>query len=129
MLRSWKFRSHTEIITGDNLGDLPSAAPLPKKRVRLRMKRHEMQEIRAKKHGKLGRTKEAGGLGYLSNLRPPVVRSPTEADAVNAGNILLLLETQKGQEEPAACLNGPPVFVQTPIRSNIQFGGHIFPLA
>lgn len=60
-----------------------------------------VQEIKAKKHGKLGRTKEkAGGVGYLSSLRRPVARSPTEATAINAGNVLLLLRHKKVKKSP-----------------------------
>lgn len=100
--RGWKYPSRMEIASRTNLRDFPTVAPLPKKRVRLQMKkRHEMQEIKANKHGKLGRTKEkAGGMGYLSSLRRPVARSPTEATDINAGNVLLLLRHKKVKKSP-----------------------------
>jgi hypothetical protein len=36
---SWKYPSRMEIANRTNLRDFPTAAPLPKKRVRLRMKK------------------------------------------------------------------------------------------
>lgn len=101
--RGWKYPSHMEIANRTNLRDFPTVAPLPKKRVRLQMKkRHEMQEIKANKHGKLGRTKEkAGRVGYLSSLRRPVAREdPQKPPPSNAGNVLLLLRHKKVNKSP-----------------------------
>ena len=56
---------------------------------------------KSKETCKLGRTKEkAGGVGYLSSLWRPVARSPTEATAINAGNVLLLLRHKKVKKSP-----------------------------
>jgi hypothetical protein len=107
------------------------AAPLPKEKGSAADEEETRNAARDKRQqmGKLGRTKEkAGRVGYLSSLRRPVAREKTHRSqtAIKCWQRPAAFETQKGQEEPAACLNGLPVFVQTPIRSNIQFCGHLY---
>lgn len=74
-----------------------------------------------------GRTKRGpGGLGDLSSLRRPVARRLHRSRRRQCLPPPAVSETQKGHEETAACLNGLPVFVRTPIRSNIQLCGHSY---
>ncbi len=82
-----------------------------------------------RKLGKLGRTKErADGVGDLnqSSARRPLTRRPHRSHRRRRRQCWqppAVSETQKGHEEPGACLNGLPVFARTPICSNIQLCG------